>query len=168
MARDGNLRATRLHTTQTCQHAFRIVFVMSSFSSSEAWFGWWLNQMRTRVSEKHRENLSAVSIVHPSPAVRALCMLGWAWFGRAFWDKLHYVDRIEELWLDGVMSEERAERVLPAAVSGFEQAFLAEFAEERKRAIEMGAPLLSRDDEAGGQREAVRGREVGMGEGESG
>lgn len=62
-----------------------------------------------------------------------------------FWHKLHYVDRIEELWLDGVLSREVTTRVIPAAVAVFEEALVEENEMMRDEAISMGVPLERRE-----------------------
>lgn len=116
---------------------------MSNFNSS-AWFGWWLMQAQWVVSENHRENLRGVSIVHGSVTVRTMCLLGWGWFGRRFWDRLHYVDRLEELWLDDILNKEQVLKLVPQSVITYEQALDDEVEESRNGMISLGFPLESR------------------------
>lgn len=113
---------------------------MSNFSS-DLWFSWWLSQMRKRVSDRHRLNLHAVSIVHPTWGIRLLCTAGWAVFGSKFWNALHFAERVEELWLDGIMDEDTARQLIPQAVFSYESALIADAQEAREMAISAGAPL---------------------------
>lgn len=117
---------------------------MSDFSS-ELWFAWWLSTARGRLSQEHRENLHAVSIVHPSWGVRLLCATGRVVFGASFWNSLHYADRVEELWLDGIIDEDKARAAIPAGCMTYEEVLIADARETRERAIMVGAPL-TRDE----------------------
>lgn len=88
-----------------------------------------------------------MSIVHPSLTVRLLCAAGWAWYGSNFWHTLHYVDRIEELWLDGIISQEKALQVIPPSVFTYEQALDEEVRQARENIVALGVPLSSDDRE---------------------
>lgn len=61
-------------------------------------------------------------------------MLGWAWFGRGFWEKLHYADRLEELWLDKIMEEETALKFMPQSVVAYDRS-LDEYARYSRNAL---------------------------------
>lgn len=68
-------------------------------------------------------------------------MAGWAWYGRKFWNSLHFVDRIEELWLDDVLSKERVLKLMPQSVFTYEQALDIEVEEARNGMVALGYPL---------------------------
>ena len=106
---------------------------------------WWLLSLRLRLSRGHRKNLSGLTIVHPSVWVRLLFLGMRPVLGAGFWKKLHYADRIEELWLDEVMEEGVARRNIPQAVFGYEQKIVEEAEESRNLAIALGAPLAARE-----------------------
>lgn len=58
---------------------------------------------------------------------------------------MEYADRVEEIWLDGVMSREMVEHILPQGVWRFERALVEDGEEERRNAIRLGAPLTARE-----------------------
>lgn len=118
---------------------------MSGFTSSTGWFSWWQWRLHTRVSAAHRANLKAVTIVHATLGMRVACGMGWMWFGSEFWNVVHFADRVEELYLDGVLTKEQMKRVLPTGVAAFEEMLVAEAEDARERSIAMGVPLMPRD-----------------------
>lgn len=120
------------------------MYVHSGYTSP-AWFVWWVQQLRARVSRDHRKNVKALSVVHPSYSVRVFFLAVRPFVSGKFWEKLHYVDRIDELFLDEVVPKEHVRRVLPASVVSGEQGMLEE--EEyvvRQIAISAGAVLTPR------------------------
>lgn len=73
--------------------------------------------------------------------------------GAKFWQKLHYADRVEELWLDGVVSEKTARDNVPQSVVEYESKLVEEMESHREIARMLGAPLGPREGGAsdGGQ-----------------
>lgn len=101
--------------------------------------------MRQRVSRNHRKNLKALSIVHPTLYVRLFLFSARAFVSVKFWDKLHYVDRIEELELDGVLPASAINELLPGGVADYERELKEEAELAREVAIAAGAPLAPRE-----------------------
>lgn len=113
--------------------------------SSPAWFAWWVSQLRARVSRDHRKNLKALSVVHPTFAVRAFFFAARPFVSAKFWEKLHYVDRIDELFLDDIIPKQYVTRVLPVSVVNGEKHMVEEDVEiARQMAIAAGATLTPR------------------------
>lgn len=131
-------------TREICDEPYRVVYIHSGFSPP-VWFTWWLFGLRARVSRAHRKNINGLTIVHPSIGVRLLFLALRPILGANFWRKLHYADRIEELWLDDVLQESVAKRNISAVVFAYEQKIQQEAEEAREAAILMGAPLSSRE-----------------------
>lgn len=129
---------------QICEGAYRVVYVHSGFSGGW-WVPWWLLKVRGRLSRAHRKNLNGLTVVHPSVMVRVMFLGMRGVLGAGFWRKLHYADRIEEIWLDGVMEETMVCRNLMQAVFGYEEKILEEAEESRDLAIALGAPLQRRE-----------------------
>lgn len=115
----------QLSYSKICQDRYRILYVHSGFSPP-IWFGWWLIRLRSRLSRAHRKNINAVSILHPTLTMRVLFLVLRPVLGANFWQKLHYADRVEELWLDDIMSEQTTKRVIPGSVMVYESALIEE------------------------------------------
>ncbi|KAI0563269.1 CRAL-TRIO lipid binding protein [Gracilaria domingensis] len=130
-------------TGDICDQTYRVIYVHSGFSPP-LWLGWWLIRVRNRLSRAHRKNLQAVSIVHPTLTLRVICMLLSAFVSQNVWRKVHYVDRLEELWLDEVMAKEVAQRIIPGGVAMFEEALIEENEMMREAAVVMGVPVEPR------------------------
>lgn len=135
--------------TQIVNHDYRLVFVMSNFSS-DSWFIWWLTGINKRLSPRHRAHLRAISILHPSVTVRLLCAGVSTWYGRALWNMLHYADRIDQLILDGVLTRQQIADLIPRSVVTYEAALLEEAEEARRQAVMIGAPLLAAETDIDG------------------
>lgn len=65
--------------------------------------------------------------------------------GGKFWQKLHYADRVEELWLDRVMSEKLARDNVPQSVVEYETKLAEEMESQREMARMLGVPLVPRE-----------------------
>lgn len=129
-----------LRTMQQITCNYRILYVHSGFDSPLG-FAWWVGRLRHRVSDTIRKNLKAVTVLHPTILVR-LCFWSLKPFVSAkFWEKLHYADRIEELFLDDVLPKEAIPRVLPQFVISWEQGLVEEGKIARHVAVQAGAPL---------------------------
>lgn len=127
-----------------CKHPYRVIFFQSAFSIP-VWFGWWLLGLRKRLSRDHRKNINALTVVHPTMATRFMFWMLRPAISGKFWQKMHYADRLEELWLDDVMTERTAKRVIPGGVVLYEGALLEEGEEMRNAAIQLGVPLPPRE-----------------------
>ncbi|CAN8064822.1 unnamed protein product [Agarophyton chilense] len=134
-------------TCDICADAYRLIYVHSGFSPP-IWLGWWLMQARNRVSRAHRKNIQAISIVHPSLTLRAVCALLSPFVSQSVWRKVHYVDRLEELWLDEVLSREVAERIIPGGVAMYEEGLIEENEMMREAIVALGVPVERRMGEA--------------------
>lgn len=97
--------------------------------------------MHNRVSQQHRRNLKGVTIVHPSLGIRTICAAASLVYGSGLWNSLHYADRMDELWLDGILDEDKVRKFIPHSVVAFEQVLIQEAEEAREVARQYGAPL---------------------------
>ncbi len=128
---------------QVVKSDYRIVYVHSGFASP-LWFTWWVFGLRSRVSRDHRKNLKALTIVHPTFAVRLFFLSVRPFISAKFWEKLHYADRIDELYLDHVIPKEHIRRVLPASVLANEEKIVQEGEVARQMALASGVQLNPR------------------------
>lgn len=84
-------------------------------------------------------------MVHPTFAVRAFFFAARPFVSAKFWEKLHYVDRIDELFLDDIIPKQHVTRVLPVSVVNGEKHMVEEDVEiARQMAIAAGATLTPR------------------------
>lgn len=131
-----------LITMQSVPSDYRIVYVHSGFDSHFR-VAWWLARLHQRVPQALRKSLKAVSVVHPTVVLRLLFMFCKPFVSSKFWDKLHYVDRIDELFLDEVLPAEAVRRVLPPFVFAYERKLLEDGTIAREMAAQAGAPLIN-------------------------
>lgn len=102
--------------------------------------------LRKRVSRNHRKNLKALTIIHPSVTLRCVLLSLSPIIGNQMWEKIHYVDRVEELWIDEIMSEDTCMINIGRGVFAYEGILVDQGEEARILAISHGAPLGRRDD----------------------
>ncbi|KAA8491647.1 Rho GTPase-activating protein gacY [Porphyridium purpureum] len=77
----------------------------------------------------YKKNLAHLSIVHPGVWVRGVFLIMRPFLSSKFWAKLHYADRLDELWLDGVLNKHALEAHVPPEARRFEEALRHELAD---------------------------------------
>lgn len=73
--------------------------------------------------------------------------------GANFWEKLHYADRVEELWLDGIISRKTAQDNVPQSVVDYESKVVQGVELQREAARMMGAHLGPQEGGVGAERD---------------
>lgn len=114
---------------------------MHSGFASTAWLAWWLRGLRARVPQEYRANLAALTVLHPTLAVRGAFLAARAVYGGEWWERLEYADRIEEIWLDGVLEREAVEGLFGDDVREWETELVREAEEWRRIGVRFGAPV---------------------------
>lgn len=91
---------------------YHVIYVHSGFAAGfhHLRFLFWAYRILPR---RYKKNLTSLSVIHPTPWVRLFFLIMKPTLGDGIWDKLQYCDGIDELYLDGIIGEERMEEVLP-------------------------------------------------------
>lgn len=131
-------------SVQFGEHGYRVIYVHSGFSPP-VWLGWWLWGVLSRISRTRRKNVNAVSIIHASIGVRMIMFALRAMVGKKFWEKVEYADRLEEIWLDDIVSESETVLNIPQIIFSYEGNIVEEAEGLRSWAVMMGAPLGPRE-----------------------
>mmetsp|Transcript_11047 Transcript_11047/g.19975 ORF Transcript_11047/g.19975 Transcript_11047/m.19975 type:complete len:257 (-) Transcript_11047:465-1235(-) len=97
-------------------------FCVLYFNSNVGWSNqpgfYFLSSNYYVLPRRYKVNLSTISVVHPGVWVRGMFGLLRPILSTKFWNKLHYADRIEELWLDDVCAEDAFD--IPSEATQFE------------------------------------------------
>lgn len=112
--------------------------LLNSGFTAPLWFLSWLIRHRAMLSRGHKKNIVGVSVVHPSFKVRVIGMGLRLVLSYKFWEKLHYADRIEELWLDEVIDEDIVKNNVPRSAWEFEGHVIEEAKHLRQAGYLMG------------------------------
>jgi Divergent CRAL/TRIO domain len=81
---------------------------------------WIARRVAFTLPPAYRKNIAALSIVHPDMLLRFLTYLLSPFVSAKLWDKVQFVDRIEELELDGEFHKDDLGSLLPPLARRFE------------------------------------------------
>jgi len=84
-----------------------VVFYQTGISIASLGFlpFWFFKECYDVLPRRYKKNVFSMSIVHPGFWVRSMFMLMRPFLSAKFWEKLYYMDRMEELWLDDIMTK---------------------------------------------------------------
>jgi hypothetical protein len=117
---------------------YRIVLVNSNNAVGFRLAIWAARRARSVLPRCYRKNLEAVSVVHPSMFLRAVAYLVSPFVSSKLWDKVQFVDRIEELELDGTFDRQDLMSLLPDSCREYDELLNFEAAQYRAQAVGLG------------------------------